>query len=144
MNRKSFGRRRVLLSILGFVAATFFTTLSGCLMYMADEFVPAQEAAQHAVAEQSSAPQITLAWDASAGPVQKYRVYFRIHGTTDWVQLAEIGAGPAPSYTVLHTTLGSGEFDFGVTAVYDSNLSSMHSSLDATASPTTGWYLKWQ
>ena len=76
--------------------------------------------------------------------MQKYQVYFRIHGTADWVQLGEAPAAPAPQYTVLHTTLGNGEFDFGVIAVYDTSQSSRHTSLDASASPTTGWYLRWQ
>ncbi len=119
--------------------------LVGCLMYMAEEFLPAQDIEQLAKPTESSAAQITLGWDPPSGtaPVA-YKVYFRIHGQTDWVELAEIPATPSPEYTVAWDTLKNGEFDFGVLAVYDSDESEMHSSLDKTASPETGWYLKWQ
>ncbi len=145
MNGRYSGRPRLLPLARALVAAALLGPfLGGCLMYMADEFVPTKETGEHAVAEPTAASQITLAWDPPAGAIEKYRVYFRIHGTADWVQLAEIPAAPAPEYTVLHSALGSGEFDFGVVAVQSGNQSSLHSSLDATANPTAGWYLKWQ
>jgi hypothetical protein len=119
-------------------------TIPGCLMYAASEFMPEQDAEDLGKPTQSSAAQITLAWDPPAGSVVSYRVFFRIHGTAGWVQLADVPASPTPEYTVANATLGNGEFDFGVTAVYASQTSSMHSSLDASADPSTGWYLKWQ
>jgi len=44
----------------------------------------------------------------------------------------------------LYSTVGHGNFDFGVTAVTGTGVdSSMHTSLDRTADPTTGWFLTW-
>jgi len=145
MNSLRRGYGRVLPPAVALLAAAVMVLpFGGCLMYLASEFLPEQDAEDLSTPTQSSAAQITLAWDPPGGTVLKYRVYFRIHGTTDWVQLVEIPAAPAPEYTVLHSTLGNGEFDFGVIALYDSSQSALHSSLDASASPTTGWYLKWQ
>ena len=145
MNSPCSGYGRVLsLAVALSAAALVVLSFGGCLMYLASEFLPEQDAENLAAPTQSSAAQITLAWDPPGGTVLKYRAYFRIHGTTDWVQLAEIPAAPAPEYTVLHSTLGNGEFDFGVIALYDDSQSALHSSLDTSASPTTGWYLMWQ
>lgn len=127
-----------------FLAAVEFCFFSACLMYMAEEFLPAQDIEQLAKPTESSAAQITLGWDAPSGSPSAYRVYFRIHGQTDWVQLAEILATPSPEYTISWDTLKNGEFDFGIVAVYDATQSGMHTSLDKSASPETGWYLKWQ
>jgi hypothetical protein len=129
----------------GATAALLLWAVAGCLMYMAEEFVPAQDAEELASPRASSAALITLLWNPPSGdPPVAYRVFFRIHGTADWVQLGEIPASPDPQYTVQHSTLGNGEYDFGVLAVYDSAQSSLHTSLDPSAEPTTGWYLKWQ
>ena len=94
-----------------------------------------------------TAPQVTLQWDPPAtggSSVTSYIVSFRIHGTSSWTTLATIPAALQPSCTVLYTTVGAGSFDFGVTAVSSSGTdSSLHTSLDPTADPATGWYLNW-
>lgn len=91
-----------------------------------------------------AAEQIVLLWDASPLAVDHYTVYFRIHGTPDWVELGDVPADPNPEYTVQHSTLGDGEFDFAVVAVDASaQESAYHTSLDTTASPETGWYVSW-
>jgi hypothetical protein len=113
-------------------------------MYVADEFLPAQDAKALQAPTESSAAQITLAWDPSTGEVAGYRVFLRIHGTNDWVLLAQVPADPNPRYTVAHSALRNGEFDFGIVAGYDSGQSPLHTSPDPSASPTKGWYLKWQ
>ena len=88
--------------------------------------------------------ELTLAWDPPPDPVQSYRIFFRGHGSEDWQQLAEIDAVPSPQYTVLHSRLEDGTYDFGVTAVnIEVAESDVHCSLDPTAHPDTGWYVKW-
>lgn len=91
-----------------------------------------------------NADQIVLLWDPPASAVDHYTVYFRIHGTTDWVVLGDAPAEAQPQYTVKHSVVGDGEFDFAVVAVDASaQTSAYHTSLDATASPETGWYVSW-
>ena len=76
---------------------------------------------------------------------ERAKLFFRIHDTAGWYSLVEgVAADPAPEYTVQHSALGSGIFDFGVVAVNaESAESSMHVSLQTTAEPETGWYLVW-
>lgn len=91
-----------------------------------------------------SADQIVLLWDPPASAVDHYTVYFRIHGTPDWVVLGDAAADPQPQFTVKHSDVGDGEFDFAVVAVDASaQMSAYHTSLDNTASPETGWYVSW-
>ena len=91
-----------------------------------------------------TADQLTLQWDSPPSAVDHYTVFFRVHGTPDWVTLADVPAAPMPECTVAHTTLGDGEFDFAVVAVDASEMwSSYHTSLDVTAQPQSGWYVSW-
>jgi hypothetical protein len=88
--------------------------------------------------------QVTLAWDPPASPVTSYKVYYRIHETGSWTLLEEIPAVAAPEYTIQHSSFDDGEYDFGVVAVDGgTGESPMHTSLDPTAYPTSGWYLEW-
>ncbi len=51
--------------------------------------------------------------------------------------------GHPPGSAILD--IGSGMFDFGVTAKdAEENESSMHMSLQTTAQPDTGWFLVWE
>ena len=118
-------------------------SLAGCLMYMADEFRPAQDAEALSKPAESSAAQVTLTRDPPAGAATGYRV-LRMHGTCDRVQLAGISASSEPRHSVQHSTAGNGELDFGIAAFHDGSQSPLHSSLDPSANPTTGRYLKWQ
>lgn len=137
--------KRLAVRIVSVFGLAAFVLLSfGCLMYTAGEFIRGREGAGDAPPMMTSAAQVILAWDPHAGVVQSYRVYFRLHGNEDWVYLGDVSPDPDPQYTVEHSMLGNGEYDFGVTAVIDGAESSLHSSLDPTASPTTGWYLKWK
>ena len=93
----------------------------------------------------SSKNQVTFAWDVPSGNVQKYRFYYREHGTQQWILLEEITATSNPEVTISHSTLQNGAYDFAVTTVDNiGSESSVHSSLDPTASPDTGWYLRWE
>lgn len=94
------------------------------------------------------APSITLAWDAPQAPLRlgpvEYRVYYAKHGTHSWNLLAEVGATESPKYTVNYSDLGSGHWMFAVSAVMDNRgVSRLHSSIDLTADPLGGWYVKW-
>jgi len=88
--------------------------------------------------------EITLAWDPSPSEVAFYRLYCRSHGTVEWTLIAEVSSAGALEYTVDQGSFGNGDFNFGVVAVtVDAVESAMHTSLDATAYPTKGWYLHW-
>ena len=117
-----------------------FTMLSACVLPDCTVFLKQGKSELVTV----TADKIVLLWDAPASAVDHYTVYFRIHGTSDWVELADVPADPNPEYTIQHSTVGDGEFDFAVVAVDAADLrSSYHTSLDTTASPQTGWYVSW-
>jgi hypothetical protein len=93
---------------------------------------------------------VTLAWDDPSPEIDFYRVLFRIHGANppaSWLVMEEnLSADPSPEYTVNNVDIGNGIFDFGVVAKdleADTEESALHSSLDVTAQPDTGWYLIW-
>ena len=93
---------------------------------------------------------IQLEWDPPSvnekdvSPIVSYRVYYRLHGMTNWSLLDIIPAEQNPSYTIYHSKLGNGSFDFAVSAVTsDDRVSDLHSSLDYAADPIGGWYIVW-
>lgn len=89
-------------------------------------------------------PSFTLAWDASVDPVSSYTVHYRLHGASDWQLLGETASGDVLEYTIDNSQLPYGEYDFAVQAVYSDGVeSTYHSSLDADAQPSSGWYLDW-
>jgi hypothetical protein len=80
--------------------------------------------------------QLTLLWDAPLGAVDHYTVYYRVHGSSDWITLADVPAAPLPEYTAAHSVVGDGEFDFAVVSVdAAAQRSPYHTSLDTTAQP---------
>ncbi len=92
-----------------------------------------------------SADQLTLQWDPPAQAVTNYNVYYRAHGTSTWLSFGQIAAVPQPEYSVQHSKLGNGTFDFAVVAKNaEGDVSDYHTSLDSTADPSTGWYISWQ
>ncbi len=77
-------------------------------------------------------------------PVVSYKIYYRIHGMNDWILLDLIPADQNPKYTVYHSDLGNGSYDFAISAVQISDSESqLHSSLDTSADPVGGWYIIW-
>lgn len=93
---------------------------------------------------------VILAWDSASPDVDYYRLSFRIHGanppdSVPWYVIQDnIPADMNPEYPV--DRVGSGAFDFGVVAKdseAENEESALHSSLDITAQPDTGWYLIW-
>jgi hypothetical protein len=90
-------------------------------------------------------PEVTLAWDPSSSEVAAYKLYYRDHGAAGWTFLAELPAAETPQFSLTHSNFGDGDFDFGVVAVSTAAAESpMHTSLDPTAYPDSGWYLRWE
>ncbi len=131
--------------------AVFALSLSACPLYNPAAFIQHQttNGQQSTGADDilSTATQATLQWNppaSGASQVASYVISFRTHGTSTWNSLATVPASTQPSYVVLRTAIGSGSFDFAVAAVSSTGATSpLHTSLDATADPTTGWYLSW-
>jgi len=94
---------------------------------------------------------LTLAWDPPLTDipnrpteVEKYQIYYREHGTSEWEILGDIPASSHPEYTVDHDLLGDGLYDFAIRAITQSGqASALHSSLDSNADPVSGWYVFW-
>jgi hypothetical protein len=147
--------RKVLNTAFLSVLAVLLLYLSSCTMYMAAAFkYPAVEGvsggegslATDPQGVSTSATEVTLAWDPPSSSVATYKLFFRIHDTSTWYSLADnLLAHPAPQYTVQHSAVDNGIFDFGVVAVNaESTESSMHMSVETTAQPETGWFLVWE
>ncbi len=127
------------LSVIGLIGVVF----SGCAMYDPSIFVALQDDSEPEK-KMTSEAQITLAWDPPSTPVQSYNIYYRVHDEVLWYLLAEIPATAEPEYTISIDDLGPGIYDFGISAVdQDDNESALHTSLDITADPESGWYLSW-
>jgi len=133
-------------AVIVLVCATF----AHCAMPNFDEF--SGETSQQPPGQKVESPEeipfdeeeLSLTWDPPASDVVEYRVLYRIHGTADWLERETIPAGPSPEYTFYHADLGNGAYDFAVVAVDDEdNESAVHSSLDSTATPSSGWYIVW-
>ena len=92
----------------------------------------------------SSAEEITLAWDPPPSEIATYKIFYRSHESGTWILFDEIPADDNPEYTLYHGDFGNGDYDFGVVAVdTETEESAMHTSLDDTAQPETGWFLSW-
>ncbi len=77
-------------------------------------------------------------------PVQSYKIYYKTHGSDTWILLNEIPYSEKPYFKINKKELEPGMYDFAVSAVYENSRESiLHSSLDNTAKPTSGWYLLW-
>ena len=132
-----------------------FWFISGCALYDLNEFMEETEQ-QAAQAKKegsgssvkkltSSKSQITLAWDKPTGDVQSYRIYYREHGTSSWEYLDTVVGPDQTEFTVSYSALSKGSYDFAVTAVDSEDVeSTLHTSLDSSADPDTGWYLSWE
>ena len=126
-----------------FVIGLIGAVLSGCAMYdpgVFEEVKPGGEVRMKTSIES----EITLEWSPSSSSVKSYRIYYRDHGAVFWIFLDEIPEIAAPQYTININDIGAGSYDFGVSAVgLDDQESGLHTSLDVTADPSTGWFLSW-
>jgi hypothetical protein len=125
------------------ILLAFLTLLvSACPLYNPAAFL------QHQPDEIASiANQLTLAWNppaSGASQVVSYTIQYRAHGTSAWHTLVTIPATSQPSYTVLHSAMGNGSFDFAVSSIDSTGATSpLHTSLDPSANPSSGWYVTW-
>lgn len=133
----------VSLSVIAVLAGCAFPNFGSILTGGSPDDNPA--APPEAQVITTSADRIILEWDPSTSEIARYDVYYRAHGSKPWILLGQAEAITTPEYTVLHSVLGNGSFDFAVTAVsVDGDASEYHSTLDQTAQPAVGWYLAWQ
>jgi len=93
----------------------------------------------------------TISWDDDSMKIsskliraEKYKIYYRIHGTSEWNFLGETLADPTPEFLIKSSELDFGKYDLGVCSVNNQGRESViHSSLDQTADPFCGWYVNW-
>ena len=99
----------------------------------------------HPQAISSTDSTITLEWDYyTVIPVESFNLYYKAHSEGNWILVDTIVYSLTPEFTIDHSQMGNGSWDFGITAVDSEGIESdKHSSLDHTASPATGWYLIW-
>lgn len=95
---------------------------------------------------QAYQPSIIIKWDTPDGTSpSSYKFYYRAHNDINWIYLTEINSTSTLELEVDYTTLNtiSKDIDFGVSAIYSDGESLVHSSLDTTANPSSGWYVHW-
>lgn len=88
-------------------------------------------------------PDFTVSWDSDSLSVDEYRVYYREHGTFNWMLLGSTGSGAVLTFTVDQSMLPFGTYDLAVSSVAGGAESELHTSMDDTAVPATGWYIDW-
>jgi len=128
-----------------FTGITLIIAVSGLLVFYGCD--SSQEPVQLIV----KSNEVTLEWDPPAlhletGPmsISSYNVYYRVHNTETWNLIDTIDAVSYPSYTIQHSLVGDGLFDFSVSAVAENGEeSNLHSSVDPNADPVGGWFLLW-
>ena len=90
-----------------------------------------------------------LEWDNPAelqqtNSILLHKIYIRKHGDIDWQLVKEIDSGVKTSCIIRGDEFEPNKYDIGVSFVTtDGTESAIHSSLDKTASPPTGWYIFW-
>lgn len=90
-----------------------------------------------------SASEFSLAWDYPVQDAGTFTIYYR-HVDSDRWQLLKTGLS-APLLSVDDSMLGYGDYEFAVSFTSENGVESgLHTSLDSTAIPTTGWYIAWE
>ncbi|WP_319417155.1 fibronectin type III domain-containing protein [Marispirochaeta aestuarii] len=83
----------------------------------------------------------TLAWNPSESEdLLGYNVYYRPHETETWLFLID---SDEAQLEVTSAMLPGGDYEFAVSSYTATEESDLHTSLDETANPDTGWYLVW-
>ena len=87
----------------------------------------------------------TIAWDPDPENTSpdEYRMYFRSRGSDSWTLLSDVEPQTEPSFTIDQTRLSYGIYEFAVSAVAGGIESELHTSMDDTADPVSGWYVDW-
>ena len=87
----------------------------------------------------------TIAWDYDpmSGIPDLYRMYYRNRGDELWNLLSEVNPDIEPTFIITQDNLSFGIYEFAVSAVSGGVESDLHTSMDDTASPGTGWFVDW-
>jgi len=87
----------------------------------------------------------TIAWDPDpqSGTPDAYRVYFRNRGEEAWNFLSDAAPDMEPSFLINQDNLSFGIYEFAVSEVVAGVESDLHTSMDDTANPGTGWFVDW-
>ncbi len=87
----------------------------------------------------------TIEWDPppSDTDFDRYHIYYRPRGTWDWIPLTELSAADGPRLSMDASLLPYGTYEIAVSSSYLGAESDLHSSMDDTADPATGWYVEW-
>ncbi len=73
-----------------------------------------------------------------------FRIYYREHGTFKWYYLSEIPSSNEGSFFISEEQLDYGVYDFAVSYINKEGMESeLHTSLDSSANPISGWYINW-
>lgn len=131
------------------LSSTFFLILilsNSCNMPTISRYAAEEIVEEETVTEViKSGSFIEMEWDYYPDePVDYYNFYYREHGSSSWIFLKSTNSDTA-EVTIAYSELGKGSWDFAVSAIdYSGNESELHTSLDETAYPVTGWYLTWE
>lgn len=90
-----------------------------------------------------SGESFTISWNYEGSAVDEYRLYYREHGTYNWQFLGSTESGMIRIFTIDTTLLPHGLYDMAVSSVSAGIESELHTSMDDTAVPATGWYIDW-
>ena len=134
------------ISILILITA-LFVSANGCSLYLLQNLdVTGSTPDPGSTVEKvlCSSEELTLAWDPPPSEIAAYKIFYRSHESESWILLDEIPADDDPEYTLYHGDFGDGDYDFGIVAVDpETEESAMHTCLDDTAQPESGWFLSW-
>lgn len=64
--------------------------LSACILPDPGAFNASDQSVMVAITSE----QLTLQWDVPLGVVDHYTVYYRVHGSSPWIELADVPADP--------------------------------------------------
>ena len=92
----------------------------------------------------------TISWDSPEyktdtlhSPITSYKIYYCPHHTNHWKLLGEADS-ISSKINITNDILGYGIYDIAVSSVDSFGFESrLHTSLDTTADPITGWYINW-
>lgn len=127
-----------------FLSILIFSVFSGCKLGL---IAKTSESLEIVVKGES----FTLAWDPG-GPeipndpnfVVRYNIYYRNHGSYYWRFLMKIESSGNPECLITDKEIDYGRYDFAVSAINEQGeTSALHSSLDSSANPFSGWYINW-
>lgn len=93
----------------------------------------------------------SLQWDSSCNDLtdnqadtSTFRLHYRNHGTFKWYYLSDIPASKEGWFFISEEQLDYGVYDFAVSYINKEGIESeLHTSLDASAKPMSGWYVNW-